>query len=73
MFSRSKTQMSNDVNLLSNRKSFKYYQLDRKSLYCTSCVGSHWAGKPITLSLTEEIVNGRAQKRAAFLLLTHQL
>lgn len=40
---------------------------------CTSGVGSHWAGKSITLCLAEEIVDGRAQKWAALLLLTHQL
>lgn len=46
---------------------------DSIGIYYTSRVGSHWAGKPITLGLTEEIVDGRAQKWAALLLLTYQL
>lgn len=46
---------------------------DLKKQYDTCCVGRYWAGNPITLGLAEEILNGRAQKRAALLLLTHQL
>lgn len=42
-------------------------------LYCTGCVGGHWSREPIALGLAEEIVDGGAQKRAALLLLTHQL
>lgn len=42
-------------------------------LYCTGCVGGHRAREPIALGLAEEIVDGGAEKWAAFLLLTHQL
>lgn len=42
-------------------------------LYCTGSVGGHWARERIALGLAEEIVDGGAQKRAALLLLTHQL
>lgn len=41
--------------------------------YRTGGVGRHWAGQPIALGLTQEVVDGRAQQGAALLLLTHQL